>query len=265
MSPNESGNPTLIAPLALIPYEDAPRVRDIEIAERLEFSRPRDIRQLIERNLPEIGRYGAVPRRAVQVTSGNNRMTEVQEYHLNEQQALLVAVLSRAPRAEDVREALITTYTAYRRGLLPSGEGLSPGQAGGIMKAVVGAAEKRIEAKFDEIINTALPRLVEAAVERDPRHVAVGYLLSIDVLKQHNVPQKGRDKLSRRVSVRIRNFCASHGFTVRKSRETDRLLYPPEAVAAWLLHEGATLIKEHIAQLNGQGVLKLVRPTKGGA
>ena len=239
-----------VAPLALIPYDDAPRVRDIEIAERLEFSRPRDIRQLIERNLPEIGRYGAVPRRAVQVTSGNNRMTEVQEYHLNEEQALLVAVLSKAPRAAEVRHALITTYTAYRRGLIASGGELTPDD----MKRLGGMFKGIVHKQLAEII----PAMVAAELERDPRYTAVSFVPALDVLKRHNVPPKGRRGLSNKVSARLRHWCARLGMSPRMCAHSNHYLYPVEVVEQFVKGEGAALIRDHIAKLTGQGVLKLV-------
>ena len=120
-------------------------------------------------------------------------------------------------------------------------------QIGGIVKSVL----------HKEIVNL-LPALVAAELERDPRHVAVSYVPALQVLIDHKVPPKGRGHLSRRVSTRLRRFCGDRGFMVRLSREPTRYLYPPEAVLAWLAHEGAALIRDHIAKLNGQGVLKLV-------
>ena len=68
------------------------------------FDRPRDIRKLIERNLPEIEAFGVAPRRGALQTRGNRGGTqEVEEYWLNEEKALLVAVLSKAPNAPAVR------------------------------------------------------------------------------------------------------------------------------------------------------------------
>jgi hypothetical protein len=41
----------------------SPRVLDTRLAETLKFARSRDIRQLIERNLEELERYGRLRRR----------------------------------------------------------------------------------------------------------------------------------------------------------------------------------------------------------
>lgn len=108
---------------ALIPLNteidpSEPRVHDLELAKRLGYDRPRKIRELIERNLPELGRYGPAPRRGAQITRLKGLVSEVQEYWLNEGQALLVATLSNTDKSADVRELLIKTFLAYRRGQL---------------------------------------------------------------------------------------------------------------------------------------------------
>jgi hypothetical protein len=88
-----------------------PRILDLTLAERLDFTRPRTIRQLIERTRGELERYGAVI--AADYSDYQNR--QFIEYWLNEPQALLVCLFSRTERAAEVREAVITAFTAWRR------------------------------------------------------------------------------------------------------------------------------------------------------
>jgi hypothetical protein len=235
--------------LAIIEHDGEPRVRDIEIAERLGMERPSNVRVLIERHLPEMERFG-VCTTAVQ-TSGVKGGRPSTGYLLNEEQALLVATLSRAPRAADVREALIRTFVAWRRGRLPAPAGMTDADVkrlGGVIKAVV---HRQLE--------EALPAMLTAELERDPRHVAIGYVPALEVLKQRKVPAKGRRPLSQRISALMRRLAIRNGFAVRMSRETGRYLYPPEAVTAWLAHEGDAIIRDHMASLTGQGRLHLVR------
>ncbi|MBG0811224.1 hypothetical protein IY145_17860 [Methylosinus sp. H3A] len=52
-----------IADIAMMEMEGEARARDLDIAERLGFERPRDIRKLIERNIAELQRYGAARHR----------------------------------------------------------------------------------------------------------------------------------------------------------------------------------------------------------
>jgi hypothetical protein len=104
--------------IALSEIEGIPTVRDLDLAERLGFRRPRVIRELIQRNIKEIEAFGPAPRRTAPISSGKGRVTGVEEYWLNEEQALLVASLSDAPQAPAVRSMLIKVFVAYRRGQL---------------------------------------------------------------------------------------------------------------------------------------------------
>ncbi|MDF1778776.1 MAG: DNA-binding domain-containing protein [Rhizobiaceae bacterium] len=92
-----------------------PRVRDLDLAERLGFERPRKIRELIRRNMNELLRYGGIsPYRGAKIGRGRPE----QGFLLNEAQALLICVYSDTERAADVREQVISVYLAWRRGEL---------------------------------------------------------------------------------------------------------------------------------------------------
>lgn len=107
----------LISTASITEINGEPRVRDLEIAEGLGMSRPRDIRKLIDRNKAEFERFGTCATVA-RVSKGARGSTQVKEYWLNEGQALLVAALSNTPKAADVRHALITVFLAYKKGQL---------------------------------------------------------------------------------------------------------------------------------------------------
>jgi hypothetical protein len=96
------------------PFEDGePRILDLDIAERLGFDRPSNIRNLIDRNLGELRRYG-VCFTMKQTPSGGGRPGSA--YWLNEPQALLICIKSDTLRSEDVRQEVIEAFIAYRRG-----------------------------------------------------------------------------------------------------------------------------------------------------
>lgn len=102
-----------VADVELTVFDGDPRALDLDIAKRLGFGRPRDIRKLIERNRSELERFGTCATVA-RVVRGN----DVTEFWLNEEQALLVAALSDAERAPEVRHMLIKVFVAWRRGHL---------------------------------------------------------------------------------------------------------------------------------------------------
>ena len=93
--------------------DEEPRVQDIALGEGLGFSRPRAIRQIIDRNALELQAYGSLATRR-----GKSRGQEFVEYFLNEPQALLICMFSNTPRAAAVRKMLIDVFMEYRRGKL---------------------------------------------------------------------------------------------------------------------------------------------------
>lgn len=107
---------------ALIPIqtieeiESEPRILDIELARGLNFTRERDIRELIARNRDELEAYGGLPCRTANPGKLGGRPGKA--YWLNEGQALVICALSRTPRAAAVRKLLIDVFMAYRQGKL---------------------------------------------------------------------------------------------------------------------------------------------------
>lgn len=91
--------------------ESEPRIHDLRLGERLEFDRPRKIRDLIQRNLLELERYGSTC-----PTVGQVRGNETTEYWLNEAQALLICTKSDTDRAANVRQEIIYGFMAWRHG-----------------------------------------------------------------------------------------------------------------------------------------------------
>ncbi|MEH0291793.1 hypothetical protein V6R98_02280 [Agrobacterium sp. CCNWLW71] len=107
---------TLIPTVSLIEFDDEPRIRDIELAERLDFKRPADIREIIARNRDELETYGGFPCRTENPGTQGGRPGKA--YYLNEGQALVICALSRTPKAAQVRKLLIDVFMAYRQGKL---------------------------------------------------------------------------------------------------------------------------------------------------
>lgn len=97
--------------------DEDPRLRDTDLAKKLGYERPRDIRELIERMVGEEEIDAPHVRRAVRRTSmprGGDRETEVNEYWLDETQAILVAARSKGPVARQVRQGLVKVFIAAR-------------------------------------------------------------------------------------------------------------------------------------------------------
>lgn len=245
--------------LAVAEFDGEPRVRDLDLAERLGFERPRKIRELIERNMAEITAMGICP--AVGQNHGGGRGRPTKEFFLNEEQALVVAALSNTSQAREVRALLIRTFVAYRRGQIDPASLPAPDQE---MIRRIDGISRMLSHKVTEI-GKAIPALraefITTLLEHDPRAVAIGFKPALEVLKDHDVPQKGRRGFSQRVSNRLRRFSLANKHPMRESHETGRWLFHVDAISAWLEAEGAIMIRDHIDKVTGQTVLKLVRKT----
>lgn len=132
---------------------------------------------------------------------------------------------------------------------------------GGIAKGVVTKALGDLMPGFlAEALERVLPGMIADRLEADARAVVIGFKPALMVLDEKKVPPRRRRAFSQKVSARLRRFSADRGYETRISRESGRWLFQVEAINAWLAHEGEQLIRDHVAGLDGQGILQLVRP-----
>ena len=137
---------------------------------------------------------------------------------------------------------------------------LSPDQYGGITKSVVNKAVAILRKDFEKVY-----RDVEfLKTGFDPSAAFVTYYKPIiAVLKEKNVPQKGRRTLSCRCSGRIHRYLirTDKASMIQISRETGRYIYHIDGISEWLGYEGENIIRNHIDKVMGQGRLHLVPST----
>ena len=99
-------------------FEGEVCVMDVRLGERLGMAQPLNIRNTIRRNRDELATYGSIHTRCELIEHGKGGRREVTVYFLNEEQALLLAMLSRSPLAQALRREIITVFMAWRRGKL---------------------------------------------------------------------------------------------------------------------------------------------------
>jgi hypothetical protein len=91
-------------------------VRDTALARKLGFSRPRKIRELIEKHMDELLRYGPSPRYKTMVDIGSGARREIDAFRLNERQSLITVRWSSAPGADRVYAEMMDVLLALKRG-----------------------------------------------------------------------------------------------------------------------------------------------------
>lgn len=98
--------------------DDVPRIRDIDLAERLGFGQPRMIRKMIARHVAA-GNIGPQSRSTVErqrTRHGGEREYTVPEYWLTLEEALFITTQSETKRAVFVTKIMIAVFAAVMRG-----------------------------------------------------------------------------------------------------------------------------------------------------
>ena len=93
-------------------FNGEPRMRDVDIAEALGFERPRNVRQLISRCADRLVGFGEMVCCKLQQTPQGGRPSG--EYWLNEHQAFYLCTQSKAERAIEVTQQIISVFVAWR-------------------------------------------------------------------------------------------------------------------------------------------------------
>jgi len=98
-------------------FEDGePRIRDLELAKRLGYERPRDIRRLID-SIQGDGFLNNIHERAATARTPNGGHGQtIREYWLDEIEAVFLIGQSRTPIARAVHLEVATAFVAYRKG-----------------------------------------------------------------------------------------------------------------------------------------------------
>ena len=96
--------------------DNEPRILDLDLAEWLEYERPRAIRDLIKRRMDDLEQLGVC--RTVRQTSGETGGRPSDEFYLNKQQAIFITTQAGTPKAISSTVHLIQKFDAYERGLI---------------------------------------------------------------------------------------------------------------------------------------------------
>lgn len=237
-----------IIPLCIVEGDDEPRIRDLDVAEKLGFSRSRDFRKLVKNNLTELSRYGEI--RATVTRNGKiNELTgagpgaPATVYMLNEQQALLMCMFSNTPKAADVREAVIKAYVEWRRG----------------------PATIRGELELTRAEIAALRSdVAELRTVRDERIACQTGMTIYDIADKFSVVRKGRGREISRMRSHLMRWCERYAITWRLAPmhvfRRHEEVFPIASIESWWRTYTAWKAERDAVKTSkelGQGVLML--------
>lgn len=100
--------------LVVAAVEGEARILDTDLAARLAFERPRDIRKLIERHLPALRELGVCA--TVEQTSGPAGGRPGEAFYLNKKQAVFITAKSETARATEITIEVIQRFDDYENG-----------------------------------------------------------------------------------------------------------------------------------------------------
>lgn len=106
---NIANNTNIITPEM---HDGELRILDTDLAGRLGFSQPRDIRKLIARHRGALLQMGILPTEEMTVGKGQ----KVEAYYLNRKQAIFITAKSETAEATDITIEIIHRFDAYERG-----------------------------------------------------------------------------------------------------------------------------------------------------
>src|SRR4030095_12818549 len=95
----------------IVAYEGEPRIRDLDVARTLEYTRHNNVRNLIKGNVSVFEQHGSLLCREVTPSTGG---PVASEYWLNEKQVYALCQLSDAPKAGEIRRLMVEVFYAYQ-------------------------------------------------------------------------------------------------------------------------------------------------------
>ncbi|MBV5310140.1 hypothetical protein, partial [Chromatium okenii] len=102
--------------LTLMSINGEPRILDIDLAKRLGFANPIDIRKIVRRYEGKLKEFSVLA--TVAKTSGEQGGRPSVEYYLDRQQSLFICMKSETDNAFEVQVDVIRVYDAYLSGTL---------------------------------------------------------------------------------------------------------------------------------------------------
>lgn len=108
---NIANNTNIITPKM---HEGELRILDTDLAVRLEFADPAQIRKLIKRHEGSLAQMGVIS--TVEITTGTKGGRPGTAYYLNRKQAIFITAKSETAEATDITIEIIHRFDAYERG-----------------------------------------------------------------------------------------------------------------------------------------------------
>jgi phage regulator Rha-like protein len=227
------------------------RIRDADLGERLGYSDPTQIRELIDRHKESVSKISIL--RTMRKITGGKAGRPANEYYLNRKQAIFVTAKSETETATDITIEIIERFDAYERGVLRTEQRrLSEDDC----KAIGDIIEKVLKDEMQALLQEhELFRPEIAALQvtpTAPRALAVdgNFWPMRRVVQAAGVNQVGRGRLVHRCAAAMKKWCVKTGRhdavqIVTDGDGNDHYTFAAVAVKEWLAEMGNDIISAH--------------------
>lgn len=231
------------------------RILDIDLAGRLGFDRPRNIRNLIKRYEGDLSKMGVCF--TVEQTSGGKGGRPAVAYYLNEEQALFITTKSETPNAIAVTIEIVTQFAAFKREGRPQPKHeITP----------TGLLAERVDKLETLITETVAPLLKTVRVTHEAGTSAVTDRTAKEWLEQYGCDPHGRGSLVRKVGNALRGIAKREGVPLLECARTGTDLFPHTLAVPFMESAGKAWVRLHNEAvrtgqlvLPGPGITKLAR------
>lgn len=232
---------SILSDINVVELGGEPKIKDIELGRRLEMKAPERIRNKIEEHRDELKFFGNLHTDREFADSKRKRVVTV--YYLSEEQALTICTLIKTDKAALVRQILVRTFVAYRRGKLL--EAVSNSEIRHIVEDYVhGPMEIAVQQYLKAVINdNILP-------PSSPPKVPIGFERIGSFFERKGIrPVTGRVKQA--ISRDVRKYCETRGYKVIAkigNSYREGRAYPTDGLEEWWNDGGSLIAKDAAIQ-----------------
>jgi len=123
---------------------------------------------------------------------------------------------------------------------------------GGMMKGIINKA-------LAEALEDHLETAIQARLTAHPLAAVGEYIGALKLCEDSGIPRRGRRGFGLKVSHRLRAWCSERGVACRRDQWLGKWVFPVAEASAWMKAEGAGLMADYKAKLEGQTVIQFPR------
>ena len=124
------------------------------------------------------------------------------------------------------------------------------------MRAIGGMVKGIVHKALAEALEDHLEAAIHARLTAHPLAAVGEYVGALKLCEDGGIPKRGRRGFGLKVSHRLRWWCSERGVACRRDQWLGKWVFPVAEASAWMKAEGAGMMADYKAKLDGQTVLQ---------